>query len=172
VVSHRSGWPEPRIALAGVVASGRRIGVGSVAGAVAIDRGSCGVPGCGGIGRRIGAMVWKSPGLSIEAARPIPGARSRGQNKESSHGSQSTAGGDRVERAGLFSDPDHPSDAASGGVDGSPCLILRRSGCGFRRCPGIPCGFPIPRRPGSEIVWNLFGASGIGRWIGNLSPRT
>jgi hypothetical protein len=58
-----------------VVASCRRIGVGSMAGAVAIDRGSCGVPGCGGIGRRIGAGVRKS--LAYRGARaPLPaGAR-------------------------------------------------------------------------------------------------
>jgi hypothetical protein len=55
-----------------VVASCRRIGVGSMAGAVAIDRGSCGVPGCGGIGRRIGAMVWKSPGLSFKRWQAKP----------------------------------------------------------------------------------------------------
>lgn len=47
------------------------------------------------------AIALKFP-TNVEAARPIPGARPRLQNTESSHGSQSTAGGDRVERADLI----------------------------------------------------------------------
>jgi hypothetical protein len=99
--------------------------------------------------------------------------RSRGRGcecriHETSHGSQSTAGGDRVERAGLFSDSDRPSDAASGVTDASPCPVLRRSGAmsggapeslddgrsagasGLRR-PGI-----VPEPTGSGGGWEIF----------------
>ena len=100
------------------------------------------------------------------------------QSKESSHGSQSTQCGYRVERAVLFSDPDRPSDAASGVPDASPCPVLRRSG----EVPGGAPEFVEDGQSGGASGLKLSGISSeprvsgggweIWRRIGNLSPRT
>lgn len=70
---------------------------------------------------------------NVEAARPIPGAQPRLQNRESSHGSQSTAGGDRVERAGLFC-PELCGRIRSS-VDGFSIRTVKHCLCSWR-CQG------------------------------------
>jgi hypothetical protein len=79
VVSRRSGWPEPGRTPVRVVASCRRIGVGSVAGAMAIDRGfmpSSGLRRNRAEDRRDSLEI---PWPIVERWHPLPGApRSNG----------------------------------------------------------------------------------------------
>jgi len=94
---------------------------------------------------------------TVEAARPIPGPRSRLQSKESNHGSQETHVGYRVERADLFSRPLIVPVTSDSGV--APCPQARRRS-------GVRSGVRI------GLVAMLCDASGIRRRMGHRAePR-